>query len=259
MLVAEELDVSWDSVRVVQATAGQEFGRQGVGGSGTMRSYYTPLRQAGAVARAMLVGAAAEQWGVPAAQCRTAAGVVHHDGSSRSLEYGALADAAGARDVPASSSVPLKNPSEFTIIGQGHGRVDNADVVRGSAGYGLDARPTLPAGQSLRYAVVARPPSLGARLSGFDASAARAVPGVVELVEGVAGGVAVVAETTWAALQGREALAATWDRSANADLDSDSIRADLAAGVSAPDLPTDRGSAAGAQEQSVPFCLTGEY
>ncbi len=232
MLVAEELDVDWESVTVEQAVAGAEFGRQSIGGSGTMRSYYTPLRQAGATGRAVLVAEAASRWGVEASACRTESGRVLHDASSRSLSYAELAEAAAGRPLPNAGSVSLKSPADFRIIGQPIHRVDNADVVTGRAIYGMDARP-----DNLRFAVVARPPAIGARLQGFDEAAARAVPGVLELVEGVSGGVAVVGETTWAALQGRQALAPRWDTSANAGLGSDTIAADLQAGVSAPSAP----------------------
>lgn len=230
MLVAEELEARWDDVTVVQAPAGAEYGRQGIGGSGTIRGYHQDMRRAGATARTMLVAAAAARWGVPEAECRAREGAVEHPGSGRRLGYGELAAEAAALPLPGTPA--LKDRADFRLIGQDVPRVDNADVVTGRAGYGLDARP-----EGLRFAVVARPPALGAVLEGYDEAAALATPGVEAVVPGVGGGVAVVARTTWDALQGRDALAARWDDSANADLDSAAIAEALAGGVTPPEPP----------------------
>ncbi len=235
MLIAEDLEADWDRVRVEQAPASDQFGSQGIGGSFAVRGSWQALRGAGAAARSMLVAAAAERWGVDAGDCEAEKGVVRHPASGREMGYGELAEGASSRPVP--QNVPLKDWSECTIVGRPTARVDNRDVVTGRAGYGLDARP-----EGLRFAVIARPSALGARLTGHDEAAAMAVPGVLAVLPGVAGGVAVVAENSWAAMQGRQALAAEWDTSENAGLNNASIRQQLVDAVAdAPEMP---GSAA---------------
>lgn len=231
MLVAEDLEADWARVRVLQAPAGAQFGNQGIGGSNSIRSSWRAMRSAGATGRAMLVAAAAEQWGVPAAECVAALSVVRHPASGRELGYGALAEAAAGQTPPA--EVELKPWAACTLVGQPTDRVDNVDVVRGRAGYGMDQR--VP---GMLYAVIARPPVYGARLLAHDADAARALPGVRAVVADISGGVAVVAEHTWAALRGRDALAAQWDMGANVTLTGAAIRERLSeAAAGLPGLP----------------------
>lgn len=228
MLVAEELEVEWEDVRIEQALPNPAFGGQGVGGSGSIRQGYTPLRTAGATARAMLVAEAAAVWGVDADECEARSGAVHHPPSGRELSYGDLADGAGARPVPPASAVTLKSPETWRIIGHATPRVDNTDIVRGAGNFGIDARP-----EGLLHAVLARPSAIGAVLESTDEAAALAVFGVVA-VETLASGVAVIAENTWAAIKGRAALAARWSAGPHAALDSESIRSELVAAAGEP-------------------------
>lgn len=227
MIVAEELDADWAAVKVVQAPADGAFGNQGVGGSGSTTGSYTMLRNVGAAARLMLVETAAARWGIPAARCTAERGVVRAD-DGRTATYGALAVDAAKRTPPAANAVQLKNPSAFTLIGRPQPRVDNADVVTGRAQYALD-----PQRPGTRYAVVSKSPFVGGRMRRFDDAAARAVPGVIDVVS-IGNGVAIVGEHTWAALKGRAALQIEWDDRGNAALSSGSIMAAKAAALPAP-------------------------
>ncbi len=205
MIVADELDADWSRVEVIQADAHpNKYGRQITVGSGSVRSGgWDPLRQAGASARAMLVAAAAAMWGVPASECRTEKSTVRHDASGRSVGYGALAEAAAELDVPPEPR--LKTRAEFRLIGTDVPMVDLHEKVTGRTKYGIDAR--VP---DMLFATVLHPPVFGGSLKGFDATRARRVEGVVDVVE-IPTGVAVVARGTWAAFQGAKALGVQWD------------------------------------------------
>jgi len=205
MIVADELDAAWPSVEIVQAEGhADRYGRQMTVGSSSVRGgAWTSLRRAGATARAMLVSAAATRWGVAVASLRTEKGRVMHDESGRSLSYGELAAEAALLPVP--EDVPLKDPSEFHLIGTSPPLLDVPDIVTGRAVFGIDAR--VP---GMRFATVVRCPVFGGSLESFDDSRAREVPGVEEVVP-VSAGVAVVATHTWAAFKGAEALDVTWD------------------------------------------------
>jgi isoquinoline 1-oxidoreductase beta subunit len=221
VLVAEELEADWKSVRVVQADAdAKRFGQMSTGGSRSVRGLFDPLRTAGAAAREMLVSAAAKRWKVDRATCRAEQGSVVHAPTGRRLGYGALATAAAREPVP--RDPPLKDPSRWRLIGTRVPRLDGPDKVRGTARFGLDVR--VP---GLRFAAVARPPVVGGKVARFDAAKARAVAGVRHVVE-VPSGVAVVADSTWAALQGREALAVTFEPGPNGALDSAALTKALA-------------------------------
>ncbi len=212
-LVAEELDAAWSEVAVEGAAGNPRlYGNlawggvaQGTGGSTAIKSSFERYRRAGAIARAMLVEAAARRWGVPGREITVAEGVLTHP-SGRRAGMGELALEAAALPVPA--EVQLKDPSRFRLIGNpAVRRLDSAAKTTGRQLYTSDLR--LP---GMLTAVVAHPPLFGAVLRAFDASRAKAVPGVVEVVQ-IPRGVAVVAETTWAAIKGREALALDWDTS----------------------------------------------
>jgi len=238
MLVAEELDADWNLVRFEAAPANKAYanpfmnGMQGTGGSSAVRAAWQPLRLTGARARAMLVSAAATAWDVAPAACRTEQGRVYHDASGRSLGYGELATAAGKLPVP--EEVPLKDPKNFRIIGRAMPRLDLLDVVRGADLYSLDVR--LP---GMLTAVVARCPVFGGKLQGFDASRARAIPGV-RAVEQIDSGVAVIADSYYQAKLGRDALKVTWDEGPLAGLDSAGVTARLKALAEGPDQKTVR-------------------
>ncbi|CAD6536763.1 Isoquinoline 1-oxidoreductase subunit beta [Paraburkholderia kirstenboschensis] len=224
-IVAEELDANWQDVRVESAPADAKryanlaFGTmQGTGGSSAMANSWMQLREAGAKARAMLVSAAAAQWKVPATELVTRDGSVHHAATNRSATYGSLASAAARLPVP--QKVTLKSPKDFRLIGHQLPRVDVPPKTDGTAQFTLDV--TFP---GMLVALLQRPPLFGATVKSFDASAAKAVPGVVSVVQ-VPGGVAVVAKGFWAAKQGRDALKIEWDDSKAEKRSSDAIMAE---------------------------------
>ncbi len=224
MLVAEELDADWAMVRYQFAPANEAYYNpmmkvQATGGSTSVRAAWLPLRQAGAVARRMLVAAAAEAWKVGAEACRTEAGYVIHGATGRRSSYGDLAGAAALLPIP--TNVPLKRPADFRIIGRPLRRLDLVDKVTGRAVFGLDAGP-----REALVALIARAPTFGGKLINFDPDPALAVPGV-QRVFPAAGGVAVVATTFWAARTGRNALRAIWNEGPAASLNDASISKEL--------------------------------
>ncbi len=215
MIVAEELEADWTRVQVTQADADPAYGDQFTVGSRSVRSGFEPLRQAGAAAREMLVGAAALTWKVPREACRARNGMVEHVATGRRLGYGDLAALAATLPVPADP--PLKPSSEFRILGTRVPRVDTPDKVDGAAVFGLDVR--VP---GMVYATVARCPVFGGRVKSFDPAPALAVPGVQRVVQ-ISSGVAVVADRTWAAFAGKKALKIEWDEGKVAQWSSDGI------------------------------------
>ena len=241
MIVADELEVDWKRVKVVQAPGDEKrYGNQDTDGSRSTRHFFMPMRTCGAAARTMLERAAAEQWKVPVSEVQAKNHEVVHAKSGRKLGYGALAAAAAKQPVPSRDQVKLKDPAQFRYIGKGNVKlVDGRDIVTGKAIYGQDVR--LP---GMLYAVVARPAVYLGKVVSVDASAAMKVPGVVKVVQiepspppanfNPLGGVAVVAKNTWAALKGREALKIVWDDGPNASYDSKTYRATLEAAARNP-------------------------
>jgi isoquinoline 1-oxidoreductase subunit beta len=225
MLVAEELDADWSKIRVEQAPANPAYGNpafnglQATGGSASVRGFWEPMRKAGATARAMLIGAAADTWRVDRAECHTEKGMVVHK-SGKKLSYGQLAEAAATQPVPA--NVTLKDPKDFKIVGKPAKRLDTPLKVNGKAVYGMDVR--LP---GMLTAVVARAPVTGAKVASFNADKAKAMPGVKHVVQ-IGSGVAVVADSYWNAKKGRDALEVKWEDGAGASLSSDGLRKTLA-------------------------------
>jgi isoquinoline 1-oxidoreductase beta subunit len=222
MLIAEELDFDVSKMKIEHAPAAPEyanplFGIQATGGSTSIPSEFDRYRQVGAIARVLLVQAAAQRLGVSPSACRTENGVVI--AGERRLRYGELALDAATLPVPV--TVALKDPGEWKVIGRPTRRLDTPEKINGQAVFGLDVRF-----DGLLTAVVARSPSFGGKVKSFDDSAARAVPGVRKVVQ-VPTGVAVVADHFWAARQGREALKIEWDLGAGATLDSDAMLADF--------------------------------
>ncbi len=232
MIVADEMDADWKNVRIRQAFFDKKFGRMGTGGSSSVRTMYQPLREAGATARAMLLAAAAARLGVPADTLAVSDGVVMHAASGRKLSFGEVALDAGNLDLP--KDVKLKEPSAFKLIGKKMDRIDNHDIVTGSATYGIDVR--LP---GMLYAVVRRSPSFGSKVVSFDDTKAKAVPGVKKIVQidpiGTDlpwSGVAVVADSTWAAMKGRDLLVVKFE--APSPESTDSLRKELRKAVDGP-------------------------
>lgn len=207
-LAAEELDADWAQIRTEFAPAdvarykNLEFGIQGVGGSNGLSNSFEQYRQAGAVARAMLVAASAKAWGVPAGEVTAKAGRLAH-ASGKSATFGEMAARAAAVPVPRSAA--LKTPADFVLIGKAVPRVDGRAKSTGAAMFTIDQRL-----DGMLVAVIARPPRFGAVVESFDDSAATRIPGVVKVLK-VSQGVAVLARSTWPALKGRAALKIVWD------------------------------------------------
>jgi isoquinoline 1-oxidoreductase subunit beta len=221
MVIAEELDCDWSKIQVEHAPAAPEyahtaFGIQMTGGSTSTWESFDQLRRAGAMARALLIGAAAQKWNMKAADCRTENGFVVC-GDHRAA-YGELADAAAKLPLP--ETVALKDAKDFRVIGKPTKRLDSKAKVTGKAEFGIDVkRPNMV------VAVVARAPVFGAKVKSFDASKAKAVAGVVDVVQ-VPTGVAVLAKHFWAAKQGRDALVIDWDLGPGAAISTAALRAD---------------------------------
>jgi isoquinoline 1-oxidoreductase beta subunit len=238
MLVAEELDVEWSAVGFERADFDPKYGPQNTGGSSSIRRSFMPLRKAGATARSMLIAAAAEAWGVPPETCRTEKGAVLHPPTNRKARYGELVLAAAKLPVP--KDVRLKDPSEFRLIGKRVKRIDSPAKIDGSGQFGIDTR--VP---GMLYATVVHCPVFGGKLGAVDETEARKVPGVrrIEKLSGATSdpeeakvfvAVGVVADSTWAAMQGRDALKITWDEGAAASLSSASIGASFEAAAKKP-------------------------
>jgi isoquinoline 1-oxidoreductase beta subunit len=220
MLIAEELDVDWKDVTVEQGDYDPaKFSDQFAGGSSATPTHWLPQRQVGAAARAMLVAAAAPTWSVPAAECTTASGVVHHAASGRKLRYAELLDTAAKQTAPALADVTLKDPKTFRILGQRVPGVDNPKIVTGKPLYGIDV--SLP---GMLYATYEKCPVFLGRVASANLDEVRKEPGVrsVFVLEGGTAfsdlfpGVAIVAESFWAAKKARQKLRVVWTEGATA-------------------------------------------
>jgi len=229
-LVAEELDADWGQMRAVHSPADDKvyanlaFGLQGTGGSSSIANSYEQFRKAGATARAMLVAAAADEWNVPASEITVEKGRVKHAGSGKESGFGALATQAAGIKPP--SNVNLKDPANFTLIGQELPKLDTFSKTNGQAIYTLDIVP-----DNLLVAVVAHPDHFGAAVKSFDDSEARKVKSVVD-VKQLPQGVAVYADNTFAALKGRSVLKVEWDLSKAETRSSNQLSADYAKALS---------------------------
>jgi len=227
MILAEELDADFNTVTLEHAPPNDKlygnpiFGIQVTGNSNSIRSFWKPLRVAGATARLMLVQAAAQQWQVDPASCSTANGVVSHAPSGRTAGYGELIDAANTQPVP--QDPPLKDPKNFTLIGKSLKRLDTPNKTDGKVVYGIDAM--LP---GMKFATLAQCPVFGGKIAHVDDSAAKKVPGVQHVVV-LDDLVAVVGDHMWAAKKGLDALVITWKEGPNAKINSSDIWNDLRA------------------------------
>jgi isoquinoline 1-oxidoreductase beta subunit len=219
MVLAEELEVDWKDVVVEQGDLDAVYGNQFSGASTSTLKNYQPFRVLGATARSMLITAAAQTWGVPERECHAALSAVHHRASGRSLAYGALASRAATLPVPTGRAIKLKSPKDFKLLGTRVGGVDNAKIVSGAPLFGIDMQ--LP---GMRYAVYEKCPVFGGQVASANLDEVKALPGVRDAftlsgIGGVLGllpGVAIVADSTWAALSARKKLKVQWTEGATA-------------------------------------------
>jgi isoquinoline 1-oxidoreductase beta subunit len=219
MVIAEELEVAWQDVRIVQGDLNPVYGSQSAGGSTSTPNNYNDFHRLGATARTILVQAAAATWGVPASECNAANGAVLHAASGRRLGYGALVAKAAALPAPDAAQVQLKDPASYKLLGTRVGGVDNAAVVSGKPLFGIDVQ--LP---GMLYAVYAKCPVFGGKPVSANLDKIKAMPGIKDafLVDGTANlnglrpGVAIVATSTWAAFRARRQLEVVWDEGAGA-------------------------------------------
>ncbi|WP_103863915.1 xanthine dehydrogenase family protein molybdopterin-binding subunit [Aquimarina sp. I32.4] len=221
MLIAEELDVSWDKVHVVQgALDTKNFTRQVAGGSQSLRHGWEPLRQTGATARQMLINAAATIWKVNPKECKTANGIITN-ANGDTLGYGEVVKEAAILEVP--ENVTLKEPKDFKIIGQDISNVDIDKIITGKALYGMDYKE-----EGMVYASVLRPPAFGKKLMDYDDTAVKAITGIYDVIR-FGDKIAVIAKDTWTAMKGKKALKANWsvDSKLESTEDHDKILTDL--------------------------------
>jgi Aerobic-type carbon monoxide dehydrogenase, large subunit CoxL/CutL homologs len=238
MIVAEELDVAWEQVTVKQGDLNPAYGRQFSVGSQSTPSNFMPLRRAGATARALLVQAAAQTWGVPAAECTTERGAVVHRASKRRATYGELATKAAS--LPAPANVPLKDPKDFKLLGTRVPGIDNPKIVTGTPLFGIDVK--LP---GMLYATYTKCPVFGGKVVSANIDVVKARPGVrdafvIDGVEGLPSGVAIVADSTWNAFSATKALKVEWNEGATVSQSSVEMAKQaeqLAMATPAPPLP----------------------
>jgi len=234
LVVADELDADWKRVRIEQAIGDKRYGDQNTDGSHSVRSFYNAMREAGATARFMLIEAAAQQWGVPATECETDLHVVVHRSTNRTAGYGELASTAAKFPIPRKEELKFKPKSAWRYIGKGAVSYDLEALVTGKATYGMDAHI-----DGMVYASVEHPPVLGGKVKSLDDKEALKVPGVQQTVAidpfkpppafQPLGGVAVIADNTWAAFQGRKKLNIAWDNGPNENYNSEVYKNELRA------------------------------
>ncbi|MCO5252318.1 MAG: molybdopterin-dependent oxidoreductase [Candidatus Kapabacteria bacterium] len=205
MITAEELDADWDLILPVNAVGDSKYGNQSTGGSTSMRVFWDILRTAGAQARMLLLASAAQLWQIPIDKCRTEKSYVYEIDGQRSVPYSELIDIASTLPVPPASSVKLKQPSEFKIIGKTKWHIDNPDIVTGKAIFGSDFRM-----EGMKYAVVLRPTEIGGSLKSFDDTKAKNIDGYIASYQ-IPQGLAVVAESTYIALSASDSINAEWN------------------------------------------------
>lgn len=238
-VVADELEADWDRVVIQQAPGDRRLGDQNTDGSNSIRFFFKRMRVAGATARTMLERAAAKKWGVPATQCRAKNHQVVHARTRRTLDFGELVEIAKTLEIPSPDELTLKKPGQWKYIGKDAPVTDLDDILTGKAIYGIDARM-----ENQVYAVVARPPVVGGQVKSYDASAVKKMPGVIDVLEipryqgapvfQPLGGVAVLADSTWNAWQGRDALEIEWDLGENSSYNSEDYAEALKKTASSP-------------------------
>ncbi len=223
LVIADEMEADWKRVKVVQAVGDEaKYGNQNTDGSFSVRMFFAPLRKAGASARLMLQQAAANQWGVPVAECQAVQHEVIHSASGKKISFGDLADAASKLPIPKDEDIVLKKKEDWKYIGKSTSIVDVENIISGKAVYGLDAQVA-----GMKYATIMRCPVAGGKVKSFNADKAMQSPGVIKVIElagsgfptdfpNPTGGVVVIADNTWAAIAGRKELQVEWDLGANA-------------------------------------------
>ena len=236
-LLADEIGADMDKVKIVQADGDKKYGDQNTDGSSSVRNGYEEYRKAGATARVMLIAAAAKKWGVSPDSCKAEGHAVHH--GKKSIPFGDLADAAGKLPVPKPADVKLRPKAEMKHVFRDLPLLDGPAIVTGSGRFGADVR--VP---GMLFAVIARPPVVGGKVVRYDAKDALAIKGVLKVVQMPEptppyafqpwGGIAVLAENTWAAMRGRKALKIEWDHGKNAVYDSEQYKQALSATVHEP-------------------------
>lgn len=232
MILADEMNADWTKVKIIQAIGDEKYGDQNTDGSRSIVGFYEAFREAGATARAMLISAAAQQWNVPVSECKAENNQVIHTSSGKKLGYGELAALASKQPVPKKEDLKFKSPSEYKYIGKEIPMTDLDDICNGTAVFGIDAQ--MP---GMVYASIERSPVYGGKLKSVDDTATKKVRGVIKTITipdftppvlfKPLGGVAVIAENTWAAQKGREALNIEWDSGANASFNSDTYKQSL--------------------------------
>jgi isoquinoline 1-oxidoreductase subunit beta len=220
MILAEELEADWQQIAIEQAGASTLFGDQTTGGSASIRTTWDPMRKAGAAAREMLISAAALTWNVPRSSCTAETGHIKHAATNRSLSYGELASKAATLPIP--TDVTLKQSKDYKIVGQRLPRLDSPAKVTGQAVFGIDFR--LP---GMKFAVLARCPVIGGKVSVFDDKESKKISGVSYVGKIGDSAVGVVADSVWAAMEGRRLLNVTWDEGPNKDLNTVAVMASL--------------------------------
>src|SRR5580692_1029270 len=234
LVVAEDLDADWNRVKIEQAIGDKRYGDQNTDGSHSIRSFYDVMRTAGATARLMLIQAAAQQWNVPAAECESELHVVVHRSTNQRTGYGELAAAAAKLPLPKREELKLKPKSAWRYVGKGQVSYDLEALVTGKAIYGMDAHM-----DGMVYASVEHPPVLGGKVKSYDDKEPLKVAGVSQIIPidpfqqapafQPLGGIAVIADNTWAAFQGRKKLNIAWDNGPNEGYNSDAYKNELRA------------------------------
>jgi isoquinoline 1-oxidoreductase subunit beta len=232
LILADELDADWKRVKIEQAIGDPRYGSQDTDGSHSIRDFYPTMREAGATARLMLLRAAAAQWNVPESQCESEMHVIVHRASSRKAGYGELVAAAAKLPVPKKEELQFKPQGAWRYVGKGASSYDIVDICTGKAGYGMDAHV-----EGMVYASVEHPPVLGGKVKSYDEKAPLQVRGVKQTIPikpftpphvfQPLGGVAVIADNTWSAFQGRKKLNVVWENGPNESYDSDVYKKQL--------------------------------
>lgn len=240
-IVADELEADWDRVKIEQAPGDKRLGDQNTDGSNSIRFFFDRMRVAGATAKTMLERAAAQRWEVDASECYAENHRVKHKGSDRSFGFGQLVADAAKLDIPKKKDLKFKSRDEWNYIGKSVPMADLDDILTGKAVYGIDARM-----ENQVFAVVARPPVVGGKVKSFDAAKTKQVPGVVDVIEipkfegapvfQPLGGIAVLADSTYNAIKGRDALKIEWDLGPNVAYNSDEYNQQLKETVNKPGI-----------------------